>query len=206
VTENHTHITKRDQAICDFCSGEDVEFRYPCETTIAIVADTAVAESNDDWSACALCAALVDAGDPVALAAGVLDRAAPGEIREALALIPGLRETAVENLTELYSGLLPRLGKPTRDIALRPGEGCLVRRDKDGRFQPIEAVNGYQVYDRKTDTTRGVGDGVDMFFGEDGEAVSPGTPEFWAHFTRWLIVDEETIAEAYFASEESDDV
>lgn len=123
----HTHITKRDQAICDFCSGADVELRYPCTASIALVSPIGIAESSDDWSACAPCGRLIDAGDPSKLAAGVLDRAAPPEVREALAAVPGLRESALLNLTDLYVTLLPRLGKPNQDIALRPGEGCLVR-------------------------------------------------------------------------------
>lgn len=42
------------------------------------------------------------------------------------------------------------------------------------------------------------GDGVDMFFTEDGEAISPGTPEFEACMDA-ACLDPETW-EAYFGS------
>ena len=115
----HTYITKRDEPVCDFCSGPDVTTRYPCSTTVAMVAlaegdptPIAVAESSDDWAACVPCARLVSAGDPARIAAGVLERGGnTPEVALALA-IPEFRALALENLTDLYTKLLPALGAP----------------------------------------------------------------------------------------------
>jgi len=114
----HIHITKRAEPVCDFCSGPGVTTRYPCSATVAIVAlaegdptPSAVAESNDDWAACAACSALVATGDPARIAAGVLAKPSDPEVASALA-IPEFRALALESLTNLYLKLIPVLGAP----------------------------------------------------------------------------------------------
>ena len=108
----HTHITRRDVPLCDFCCREGVTTRFPCSTTITMVAaDGSVSTSDDDWAACEACAPLVAAGDPKRLAEWVLGRAVgPGV--EVLRSVPSLRVDVLASLVDMYSRLLPTLGAP----------------------------------------------------------------------------------------------
>lgn len=71
----------------------------------------------------------------------------------------------------------------------------------DGIFQVVEGGNGFYLYynlgNRGIDST-GMGDGVDFFTSEDGEAISPGTPAFTAAMVNMLNSDGRTLVAAYF--------
>jgi hypothetical protein len=64
------------------------------------------------------------------------------------------------------------------------------------KFRMEEHSGGYAILDTETRSTRWTGDGVDMFFTDDGEALSPGTWEFDLAF-HYMLLDEGHIEEAY---------
>ena len=51
------------QAICDFCSGRSVVWRYPARSFFAYVVASIGGESLDDWAACDECHNLIESGD-----------------------------------------------------------------------------------------------------------------------------------------------
>lgn len=79
--------------VCDFCSGRDVEWRYPTSTFV-ISADHG---SADDWLACDLCHRLIEAGRWRQLANRALDAIGVPDIvrRQARPKIMGLHEQFV---------------------------------------------------------------------------------------------------------------
>jgi len=130
----HVQITKRDVGVCDFCSGPDIRFRYPCSATITMVAVDGDGEarmgatSNDDWAGCAGCAPVIALKDPARLAAHVIDtgHAADPATQVLLSLVPEFRQIAMGNLVELYTNLLPALGEPVPDDGVLTGDAGQV--------------------------------------------------------------------------------
>jgi hypothetical protein len=51
------------QAICDFCSGRSVAWRYPARSFVAYVVASIGGESVGDWAACNECHDLIEASD-----------------------------------------------------------------------------------------------------------------------------------------------
>jgi hypothetical protein len=51
------------QAICDFCSGPRVAWRYPARSFVAYVVASIGGESVGDWAACDECHDLIEASD-----------------------------------------------------------------------------------------------------------------------------------------------
>jgi len=122
----HTYVTRTDEIKCDFCSGPTIAYRYPCVDTVALAVTAAGAliagvASTDDWAACAACAPVVDAKDPAALARWIVSHP-PGPQEVLMMLLPEFRSFMLRKLTDLYTELLPVLGKPIEDS----GEGVAV--------------------------------------------------------------------------------
>lgn len=67
------------------------------------------------------------------------------------------------------------------------------------RFRWGECFNGYTVQDTQTGTTRGMGDGVDMFCDAEGEdCLIPGTQRFYDALNGFFDNEQTTIAQEYF--------
>lgn len=76
------------EIICDFCSSPVVAWRYPAETfSIDIVT------SYEDWAACDLCHALIEAGD------------SDGLLNRSVAMFPGLADVPAD----AREGIMARL-------------------------------------------------------------------------------------------------
>lgn len=65
-------------------------------------------------------------------------------------------------------------------------------------FEVIEYSSFFAVRHNPSGEEHPMGDGVDTLFNEDGEALSPGTPDFIETWTEALNQDEQTTLEAYF--------
>lgn len=73
----------------------------------------------------------------------------------------------------------------------------------DRRFQWKEASNGFYVVDIWTGETKGMGDGVDMFHGEEPhERLIPGTQEFYDALNMYFEGEQDEIEEIYFKGED----
>lgn len=71
------------------------------------------------------------------------------------------------------------------------------------RFEMVEHFNGFAILDKLSGREEWVGDGVDQFFDEDGDAITPGSSKFKELFYQWLESSEAEIEEAYgFPSED----
>lgn len=77
-----------------------------------------------------------------------------------------------------------------------PPEAFGISSCKRGRFTLHEVSTGFYL-EIQEDRTRWLSDGVDMFFNDNHESISPGTLEWWVAAYHWLI-DEEELIEAYF--------
>jgi hypothetical protein len=65
-------------------------------------------------------------------------------------------------------------------------------------FSVIEYSSFFAVRHNSTGDEHPMGDGVDTLFDEDGEALSPGTPDFVQAWEDVLNSDERSTLEAYF--------
>jgi hypothetical protein len=65
------------------------------------------------------------------------------------------------------------------------------------RFEMVEHFNGFAILDNLSGEKKWAGDGVDMFFDEDDDSITPGSPEFTKRFHQWLETEEDMIIEAY---------
>lgn len=65
-------------------------------------------------------------------------------------------------------------------------------------FSVIEYSSFFAVRHNPSGDERPMGDGVDALFGEDGEALVPGTPGFVEAWEAALNSDEQGTLEAYF--------
>jgi hypothetical protein len=86
-------------SICDFCSEPHVAWRYPAHSFVAYAVAGIVGQSVGDWAACAVCHALIEAGDRSALVERSLSRLLEkhpdmrpdeAELRNELALLHGM--------------------------------------------------------------------------------------------------------------------
>jgi hypothetical protein len=59
--------------ICDFCSGQDVKWRYPAKTFLAYITNSVAGESLGDWAACSKCHDLIEQDDRAGLAASSIE-------------------------------------------------------------------------------------------------------------------------------------
>ncbi len=65
-------------------------------------------------------------------------------------------------------------------------------------FSVIEYSSFFAVRHNPSGDERPMGDGVDTLFGENGEALVPGTPGFVEAWEAVLNADEQGTLEAYF--------
>ena len=126
----HTYVTHTDEIRCDFCSGPRPTTRYPCAATVALTAGPATIVSDDDWAACAACAAVVRTGDPIALARWVVAHP-PGPEEALVAAIPDFRRFMLQKLVDLYTRLLPVLGDPTTDMGTANDGAVSIRVEEE---------------------------------------------------------------------------
>lgn len=69
------------------------------------------------------------------------------------------------------------------------------------KFVVYEAQNGFYISKRNGET-KGIGDGVDMYFEEDGTQVLSGSPRFYELLKADIRTNEAEWLEAYFGDEE----
>lgn len=65
-------------------------------------------------------------------------------------------------------------------------------------FSVVEYSTHYTIRNNKNGVERGIGDGIDTIFDEDGEAYSPGTKEFLEKLEDSLNSNDNEVMEAYF--------